>query len=244
MNDEAQKTRYEELKQKYDELFDDAAKIEAFDAIAEKYYFGNFGTTAKADLDVLMFSLYIDRILENDQEKYSEYSDYTLSKRFGITQTKISNLKVRKELLYPYEGFVWQESFLRVAENAVFEGRKIKLMIPDKNLYLEVKNAIESAGGYIETQLTPNLLQVNVEYFLDLLIAIDDENDRDELRRQIKEKTEAQLEDVDIIEREPFGKALLKQSPELLIRIISDCVPIFGPIAGRIAQALVNAIKR
>lgn len=86
------------------------------------------------------------------------YSDYTLSKQLGITQSKISNLKVRKELLYPYEKFNWRESLLQISNRAVYENRNIKLYIPDRNLFLEIKNAIEEQGGFIEIQLSQNLL--------------------------------------------------------------------------------------
>ena len=38
-------------------------------------------------------------------EDMNTYSDYTLSKLLGITQNRISSLKVKKELIYPYQGF-------------------------------------------------------------------------------------------------------------------------------------------
>lgn len=85
-------------KEKYNQLFNtDKKKADAFDKIAEKYYFANFGTTSKSDIDVIMFSLYIDQILEADISNFSAYSNYALSKMLGIKQTKVSNLKVKKK---------------------------------------------------------------------------------------------------------------------------------------------------
>ena len=90
----------EEAKEIYNELFKDEDKVKAFDKIAEKYYFSNFGSTSKTDFETLMFSIYIEQLLKKNQVDYNAYSDYTLSKQLGITQSKVSNLKVRKEMLY------------------------------------------------------------------------------------------------------------------------------------------------
>ena len=85
---------YEKLFQTFEGNEDIEGKAQAFDKLAEKYYYCNFGSTSKADLDVLMFSIYIERILDKSQKDFNSYSDYTLSKNLGITQSKISNLKV------------------------------------------------------------------------------------------------------------------------------------------------------
>ncbi|MCD7727220.1 MAG: hypothetical protein LUH57_02605 [Ruminococcus sp.] len=63
-------------KEKYDYLFSSADKVKAFDKLAEKYYFANFGSTSKSDLDTLMFSFYIERILEASE---NESATITLS---------------------------------------------------------------------------------------------------------------------------------------------------------------------
>ena len=139
---------YQFSKEQYQRLFpSEKEKANAFDQIAEQYYMCNFGSISKADFDVLMFSIYLDRILENSEADLNSYSDYKLSKLLGITQSRISSLKVKKELKYPYAGFDWKQSFLRLSENARYENGKIKINIPDKNLYIEIKNFIESDGN-------------------------------------------------------------------------------------------------
>ena len=116
-----------DAKQRYNELFpDDATKAKAFDEIAKQYYLCNFGTMQKADIDVLLFSLYIDQILAKTEQNMETYNDYTLSKYLGITQSRISTLKVKKELKYPYPGFDWRESFKHVLDKAQYENGKIK----------------------------------------------------------------------------------------------------------------------
>lgn len=44
----------------------EAVKAEAFDKIAELFYNCNFGSTSKADIETLMFSIFIERILKED----------------------------------------------------------------------------------------------------------------------------------------------------------------------------------
>lgn len=235
----------DQAKKKYENLFNSVElKAAAFDKIAEKYYFGSFGSTTKTDFDVLMFSIYLDQILDSEQNNFTAYSDYTLSKCLGITQSKISNLKVKKELIYPYEKFNWRESFSAISERAVYEDGKIKLFVPDKNLYIEIKNAIEGMGGFVEVQLTSNLLQVKLAYFLDLIISISDDVSRDHLRKNIRKKIKENAKDVSILESESFGKALTGQVPEMIINIIGDCIPVFGGVVKTIATNLYETIKK
>ena len=88
--------------------------------------------------------------MDESEEDMNSYSDYKLSKALSITQSKGSNLKVRKELLYHYERFDWRESFKRVVHHARYGMAKSKSPY-QKKIFLEIKNAIEVSGGYYET---------------------------------------------------------------------------------------------
>ncbi len=196
-----------EAKERYNQYFSTAeGKAIAFDKIAERYYFANFGTMSKSDLETMLFSIYLDQILDQHESEMESYSDYTLSKALGITQSKISSLKVKKELLYPYSGFDWRKSFARISENVNYENGKIMLHIPDRNLYLEVKHEIETSGGYVETQLSANLLQIRPEYFLDLMVAISEEKDRNRLRKEIREEFRKKNKDIVFLIVSQLGK--------------------------------------
>lgn len=228
----------------YKVLFDDKAKIDAFDKIAEAYYYANFGSESKSDLETLMFSIYIEQILKTNLDSMEKYSDYTLSKLLGITQSRISSLKERKQLQYPYEDFDWKKSFMRISKNAIFENGKIKMQIPDRNLYIEIQNAIETAGGFIEVQLNRKLLQVELTYFIDLMLALSDEADRKTIRQQLAAQAQGNIKHIDLPEYESFGKALKGRSPEIISDIISGCVPFFkGPVKS-IVQNIIECMKR
>ena len=172
---------------RYEELFSEEDKARAFDKIANQFYAGNFGTMAKSDMETLMFSIYIEQILSKSEDDFHTYSDFRLAKELGIAQSRVSSLKVKKQLQYPHE-FRWRDSFARVSENARYENGKIKIQIPDINLYYEIKNAVEEAGGYIDVTLTPKLLQISPEYFLDLLVAVSETQQREQLRKELRNK--------------------------------------------------------
>ena len=237
-----------DLQKRYDELFpDEATKARAFDEIAKQYYFCNFGTMQKTDIDVLLFSLYLNRILDQTEEDMQTYSDYILAKYLGIPQSRVSALKVKKELKYPYPGFDWKKSFARICENARYDKGKIKIYIPDRNLYLEIKNAIESAGGYVEAQLNPHLLQVTPQYFIDLALAISDESDREEMRKSLKEQLVKTNVDIEFFEKQSMGDLLKGSAVDIGISVVSDiissCIPGVGPIISMILKNAVGAPK-
>lgn len=233
----------ENSKNRYEELFlDEKSKAQAFDKIAEKYYFCNFGSTSKSDLDVLMFSIYLEEILKTDEEHMNQYSDYTLSKYLGITQSKVSSLKVKKQLLYPYKDFDWKRSFERVCENARYDNGKIKIFIPDKNLYLELKNAVEENGGFVEAQLNPTLLQLTPEHFINLVVSISDDKDRDAYKKKLRKELREKNKDTDYLDSELLSdtikNSVLEFGTDFVLDVISGCVP-----AGNVIKNIVNSVR-
>lgn len=233
-----------DAKSRYEELFKQENKAKAFDKIAARFFMTNFGQMSKADFEILLFSEYLEQILTVEGEENDEaYSDYTLSKLLGITQSKVSSLKVRKQLQYPHE-FVWQNAFARYIERAVYEDGKIKLYIPDKNLFNEVRNAIETRGGYIEMQLNVNLLQVRLGYFLDLLLLVEPDKTRGELTERIRDEIKKQLKDTNIVEAPTFGTVLKDKAPDLIISIISSCVPMFSEPVALVGKSLYRTVSQ
>ena len=146
----------EKAKEKYDELFaTEADKAAAFDEIARRFYFANFATMSKSDFETLLFSLYLEQILNCSENNYDAYSDYTLSKVLGVPQSRISTLKVRKELQYPYSKFNWKESFKRISQRAIYEGRKIRLYIPTGIYIWKSKMPLKPAAGMWKCSFLP-----------------------------------------------------------------------------------------
>lgn len=229
---------------KYYHMFGDEDKIRAFDAIAEKYYKCNFGTCSKSEMDVLMFSLYIEQILKKNNVDFTSYSDYSLSKQLGITQAQVSNLKVKKELKYPYDDFNWKKSFALVIKNAWYEDDSIKMHIPDKNLYIEIKNAIEENGGYVDVQLNKNLLKVPICCLLDLLIDIEAPVDRIKFVEMIKEKIKESNQIDEIINQKELKEILKDKMPDIVIDVFTSLIPVFGSQVGAMLKDFIGILKK
>ena len=229
---------------RYKELFSEEDKARAFDKIANQFYAGNFGTMAKSDMETLMFSIYIEQILSKSEDDFHTYSDFRLAKELGIAQSRVSSLKVKKQLQYPHE-FRWRDSFARVSENARYENGKIKIQIPDINLYYEIKNAVEEAGGYIDVTLTPKLLQISPEYFLDLLVAVSETQQREQLRKELRNKIREKNKDREYLEAQPLGRQLAGCGKEIILDVLEAAVS--GAVKEipvvTIARNVMNAIK-
>lgn len=190
-------------------------KIRFFDEIATKFYNRNFGLLSKAEIDLLMFKFFIEKI-ENENRysdgtiNYSKCSDYSISKRLGITEQRVRNLKVQYQLKYG-DDIHWQESFAKLVENARYDEttRRIVLNIPDPNLYIEIQNYIEENGAFVEKQLNSKILQLRAEYFIALVVASETEKTRKQiikfLKAQFREtnKNEKEFDEKDI------GKTLI-----------------------------------
>lgn len=226
----------------YHELFQtEKEKAEAFDLIAERYYHKNFGTMTKSDLDVLLFSIFMERVLDvKTDHDLNEFDDYTMSKVLGVTQSRISALKEKKQLQYPRD-YNWKKAFTRILGNARYERKKIRMYISDKNLYLEVKHAIEIEGGYLDHGYSRNLLSIAPFDFIDLILLTWDSEDRKQAIQELKgivgDYNDRNESDLKILDTEPLGAQFKDCSLDILVDILSSVSP-FGSISERVLQQL------
>ena len=124
----------------------------------------------------------------------------------------------------------------------VFEDGKVKLMIPDKNLFLEVKNAVEVNGGFVDVQLTSGLLQIRLPYFLDLIVAMTSEENREEIKDRLLEKAEKDRHDLEV--RKSFGALMKDRTADVILDLVCSVLPnvASGPVK-IIAQNVIDAVK-
>lgn len=166
--------------------FSNKEKQSCFDKISELYFCKNFGSTSKADLEVLLFSEYIEHCIGAGKP----YDDYTLSKQLGITQSRVRTLKERKELKYPHEGFDWRVSFADSVKNAKYDesDHYVKIIIQDVNVLNEARHFIEEKGWYDECSLNKKLFRLPLDCFVE--ICVDDKSLADtfssEAKRNVK----------------------------------------------------------
>lgn len=143
-------------------------KCALFDKLEQMYFCQNFGSTSKADLEVFLFSEYIEHCLNAG----FPYDDYSLSKILGISQSRIRTLKEKKELKYPRKGFDWKKAFADSVKNAKYDesDHYVKIIIQDVNVMNEIRHYIEDKGWYDECSLNRKLLRIPLGCFADICI--------------------------------------------------------------------------
>ena len=235
----------------FNELFSTVEdKAKAFDQIAKEYYYCNFGKMQKADFDVLMFSIYINQIIEKNQEAdqtidYKTISDYKLSQLLGITQQKIRNLKIKKQLVYPVD-YTWEKTLAKLMHNARYDAdsKKIFINIPDPNLYYEIENFIEEQGAYVEKTFNKKILTLRVEYYIALMIETEDSSTKKDAKKNlIKHIKQTEKENISLDENN-IGytlKGCLKTSSDV-ISIINNLTSILNP-ENALLKALLNLLN-
>lgn len=228
--------------------FTPAEKAELFDKIAECFYNANFGMLSKAEMELMMFRFYIEKLIENNRNKdgtidYIKCSDYKISTDLGITQQRVRNLKVKNQLTNPI-AYDWKAALANLTKNARFEQstHKITLNIPDPNLYLDIRNFIEEQGAYVETQLNPKLLQIRAEYYLALVLALEPETSRKNIIRAIKKEFSKTGKENIVFDERNIGKTLFDGA----VNLTSLAANIYGlfPAGNMLAKALLELLQQ
>ena len=100
-----------------------------------------FGSFAKSDFEVLMFSIYLDMQTE-------PVRDYDISIALGITESKVRSLRIRSQLLYP-RTLSWNDELQKALSRGQYNADKmtITVMIEDPSVQNLLKSKIEEAYG-------------------------------------------------------------------------------------------------
>ena len=242
----------------FDELIDsnerEKYKAEAFDKIAEMYYCENFGTASKSELDLLMFSIYMETLIKKYSDidntlDYNACSDYKIAKKLGVTQERVRSLKVKKQARYPHD-FDWRKSLKKLENNIVYDESKKRIIIPsrDPNLYYEIMNFIEENGGYIEIQKGTNYLQMRPDYFFMLLYqATVSEKDKQRIKKEFCKALKQKNKEIEEIETDDDLFRNVINWADLLVDIAKTVaevksLPVFATLA--VVKTITGAIKK
>lgn len=222
--------------------FENEDKIKYFDELCKMFYERNFGQSSKSEIELKMFHFYMENLMKNKAKDNvvdnSMISDYRISQVLGITQQRIRNLKIKEQLVYPRE-FDWKSAFSDSLKRATYDeqSKKIILNIKDPNLYIEIENYIEEKGLFIEKQLNRKLLQIRVEYFLELVISFEDEKSKKQIIKELKKEFKKHIKDNSIFDEKHIGKTL----KDCTIDVTSILANIHSLFASQnlVAQALI-----
>ena len=178
----------------FESLFRDFDKAAAFDRIAELFYDRNFSSTSKSEIELLMFSFYMEAIIKANQREngvidYVKCSDYEIAKQLGITQDRVRTLKLKKQARYPV-AFDWQKSLESIKDGIRLDTATRRIMIPvtDPNLNAEIRNYISSHGGFVDFESGKDFIRIRIEYFLMLMYETLHVEDKKKFNREMKKK--------------------------------------------------------
>lgn len=195
--------------------FTEKEKAILFDRISAYFYEANFGQASKSDIELMMFRFYIEKMIADNRAEdgtidYTKCSDYKISKDLGITQQRVRNFKVKNQLICPIE-YDWKTALAHLTENARYDKvtKKVTLNIPDPNLYLEIQNFIEENGAYVEKQLNSKVLQLRAEYYIDLILSLEDSMTRKEIIKEIKREFKESGKEDFLFDESAIGKTML-----------------------------------
>ena len=215
--------------------FSEEDKAKSFDIIAQNFYNRNFGRMSKADMELMMFNIYIRKLIDENKSSdgtidYSKCSDYKIAKELGITPQRVKNLKIKNQLANPIE-YDWEKAFATLTKYARYDQftQKVVVNIPDPNLYLEIQNFLEDKGAYIEKQLNGSILQIRAEYYIELIVLLETKDNRQKIIKEIKKFFKENGKDEKYFSDKEIGKSL--------ISVAADIATIISGIKGFISPS-------
>jgi len=210
-------------------------KADCFEQISKIFYNTNFGQASKTEVELLMFKFYFEKLVKSSQTStgnidYNACSDYKISKKLGITQQRVRNMKIRKQLVYPVD-YDWQKELSILMDNARYDEKlsKITVSIPDPNLFYDIQNFIEELGGYIDIQLNSKILQIRAEYFLALVVAVEkNQKNQKNIEKRIKKEFIEYNKSEKGYDSKNIGKSLLEITTNVT-SIVASISEIISP---------------
>ena len=228
-------------------IFSEQEKVEFFNKIALRFYERNFGQCAKVDFELLMFHFYYSKLINEHMKDdgtidYLACSDYVISKELGITQQRVRNLKIKEALIYPKE-IDWKKSFSLQVDKARYDKAtgKIIVNILDPNLYIEIQNFIEEQDAYIEKQLNSKILVLRVEYFIDLIVSLEDDSNRKRIKREVKKAFKKMGKEESMFDEKNIGKSLIEIGANVT-GILVNLTSLISP-TNFIGQAFIRLVQ-
>lgn len=169
-----------------------------------------FGSFSKSDFEILLFTVYLDSL-------EGPVRDYDLSIDLGITESKVRNLRLKSQLLYPKNlDSVWKEQLARAIEHGYYNptSREITITIEDPSIRNRIRNEIELQFGAVNVSLNSKQLILPVDSFLKLATLA--EKDPKSSLKQLNKGFRSFQDSAEIIENPDLKHKILNSSQDVL----------------------------
>lgn len=195
-----------------------------------------FGTFTKSDYETLMFTIYMDLI---DDPK----NDYDISRELGITESKVRNLRVKSQLLYPKD-LNLNEELTKAIEKGFFDPDNMTLTITlqDPNIQRLVLHLIEQEYGNVQFTLNPKHLKLPIESYVLLSMEVNKEKTKDDALSTLNHMWLSESENRDSITKEKLlqrvwkNRGSIKTAMEFLYFASTKGYPFLKELLTKIQQ--------
>ncbi|MCD7956748.1 MAG: hypothetical protein LUG93_13585 [Lachnospiraceae bacterium] len=108
-------------------------------------------------------------------------------------------------------------------------------------MYLEIQNYLEDCGAYVEKQLNSKLLVIRAEYYIDLVIRMEDEKSREKVIREVR-KFFRENDKEDVFDEKQVGKSLMNAALDITTLVVNISA-LISPV-NTIDSALMGLLKK
>ena len=189
--------------------------IEQWDEKSKNDFFAeclsHFGSMNKNDYEVALFHL----LMKN--EFINQESDFVISVRLQIPESKVKRLRYEMNLVYTVEDSDLDTSLLSKLKNGDFKlsNDRIQLCINDKILRLYLNNKLFEGKRFADSSFNSNIVSITANDLSFLLNGISGINDEDRIKiiNEVKAKLKASLEELPLNTKEKivkYGISLIK----------------------------------
>lgn len=167
----------------------------------------HFGTLTKTDYEILMFTIFQDSLEQ-------PLRDYDISIALGITESKVRNLRIKSQLLYPKK-IEWADELRKSIEHSYYDKTQQQITITFENPSVQslMKNMIEEKCGVVWRSLNVKQLILPIESFL--MLAAFAEEDEGSVLKNLQKAVQMETGRTATIEKEKLKDRFLRDVPNV-----------------------------
>ncbi len=153
---------------------------ENYRELKKLFFEKNFGSTPKSSIELLMFHQFILEEESSNMDhamsgltKYESTSDFKIACKLGITPSRVRNLKLKEQLVYPRKNVDWKQYVLKMMEHVRLNenDETVELTIHHPWMFAQIKDYIESQNGQVYIQMNESLLSLPLDSYVILVNA-------------------------------------------------------------------------
>ena len=182
----------------------------------EVYLERGFGSMNKNDVEVLVFRILLDKVQNDNPLGLKGLSDYVISVRLKIPESKVKRLRYEAELKYPISTDEQKKKMLLDVLNRVQykkDKEKIQILVSNKMLRLYISDLLSQGGRFFDTSFNSNIVSIDIDDFCFMLNDIYSPEEVNEIIKAAKKSLSKKRSDFPKDKKEIFqfaAKAVLE----------------------------------